>query len=282
MTILSAWMGMPLEPDFVRWGKMEYQYTIQELSFVDEKKYIYGQVYLPDDDRKKYPVVILSHGYGVNHLVLTDFAELLAKAGIAAYVFDFCGGGYGCKSSGTVREMSVLTELADLEFVLQSIYDLEFVDNRHIFLCGESQGGFVSALCAAKRKSQLAAIILLYPAFMIPEIARRQYREDEDIPEKVVRLGMVVGKKYFLDARTINAYRQIIGFDKKVLIFHGDKDDLVPLSYSQRAVKVYPDARLIVMEGAEHGFYGEDVVKAAKDIVAFIYEECGADVAGME
>lgn len=250
--------------------KMEYTYTIQELSFVEGEKYIYGQIYLPDAGRKKYPVVILSHGYGVNHLVLTDFAELLAKAGIAAYVFDYCGGGYGCKSSGTVMDMSVLTELADLELVLQSIYDFEFVDHKHIFLCGESQGGFVSALCASRRKSQLAAVILLYPAFMIPEVARKTYREDADIPEKIVRLGMSIGKKYYIDAKTVDIYKQIANFDKKVLIFHGDKDDLVPLRYSQKAVKVYPDAKLIVVPGAQHGFYGGDVTKVAKDMIAFI------------
>ena len=70
------------------------KYKIQELSLVDGDKYIFGQLYLPDDERKEYPTVILCHGYGVNHMALADFAELLAEAGIAAYTFDFCGGGF--------------------------------------------------------------------------------------------------------------------------------------------------------------------------------------------
>ena len=43
-----------------------------------------------------------------------------------------------------------------------------------------------------------------------------------------------------------------------MLLIHGDADSIVPLSYSERALEVYPSAELKVVEGGGHGFYGED------------------------
>lgn len=43
-------------------------------------------------------------------------------------------------------------------------------------------------------------------------------------------------------------------YEGPVLILHGDKDELVPLYYSQEALKEYKDAELIVLEGQKHGF----------------------------
>lgn len=42
------------------------------------------------------------------------------------------------------------------------------------------------------------------------------------------------------------------------LAAHGDEDDIVPLSYSEKALGVYPSAELKVIHGGGHGFYGED------------------------
>lgn len=58
------------------------------------------------------------------------------------------------------------------------------------------------------------------------------------------------------------------------MLIHGDEDAIVPLSYSQRAVDVYPSARLEVIEGAGHGFYGEDAQLA----IAYITEYCNARI----
>ncbi len=39
-------------------------------------------------------------------------------------------------------EMTVLTEADDLEAVMDTIFDLLFVNNNALYLQGESQGGF--------------------------------------------------------------------------------------------------------------------------------------------
>ena len=66
---------------------------------------IYGKLLLPDAEGP-LPLVILSHGFGGNHTQMSAYAEAFARHGIAAYSFDFVGGGYGIKSDGTMQEMS--------------------------------------------------------------------------------------------------------------------------------------------------------------------------------
>lgn len=46
--------------------------------------------------------------------------------------------------------MSVITETGDLNAVIEQVKNWDWVDKENIFLIGESQGGCVSALVAAK------------------------------------------------------------------------------------------------------------------------------------
>ena len=71
--------------------------------------------------------------------------------------------------------------------------------------------------------------------------------------------GLCADAEYF--AHLLNAH--YIG----IVFQHGDADDIVPLSYSERALEVYPAARLQVLPGAGHGFYGEDA-QVAIDAIA--------------
>ena len=59
--------------------------------------------------------------------------------------------------------MSVLTEKADLEAVLDEVMRWECVNTDSIYLMGNSQGGYVSTLVAAERPDDIRAIILIYP-----------------------------------------------------------------------------------------------------------------------
>ncbi|MBQ2583850.1 MAG: alpha/beta hydrolase, partial [Erysipelotrichaceae bacterium] len=55
-----------------------------------------------------------------------------------------------------------------------------------------------------------------------------------------------------------------------VLLIHGDKDEIAPISYSEKALNYFPKARLVTLKGADHGFHGperEDVVKRVREFV---------------
>ena len=68
-----------------------------------------------------------------------------------------------------------------------------------------------------------------------------------------------------------NDIYDVIGdYDKDVLIVHGEDDPVVPLSYSERAIKTYRSAELKTIPKAEHGFRGADIDTAADYALEFV------------
>lgn len=244
-------------------------FGVHILELNGEDKHIYGQLYLPTEDRESYPLVIISHGIQGSYYDLVDQAGKCVDAGLAAYIFDYCGGSTYSRSSGDISDMSVLTECDDLEFVLNELWQYSFMDRENTYLMGESQGGMVSAVLAAERPQDIAGMVLLYPAFNIPDMAREVYVEGQ-IPEELYAFNVPVGHRYFTDVLYMNAYEAISGYDGNILIIHGSDDQIVPLSYSQTAMDVYTNAELEVIPGAGHGFQGDLRVQTFERAAAFI------------
>ncbi len=67
--------------------------------------------------------------------------------------------------------------------------------------------------------------------------------------------------------------------DPPTLLVHGDQDALVALSHSERIKAAFDEAnvtsKLVVIEGAAHGFRGEDSQRAASALVAWFNEHLG-------
>ena len=152
----------------------------QEMTFIKKNGMkIQGLMYLPEKRGEKLPAVIFSHGFGSNFRELMHHGEGYAKSGICCLFFDFCGGGLQSLSDGVMPEMTLRSECEDLQTVLSCVKELDYVDPERIFLQGESMGGLVSALTAAKYTKDIRALILWYPAFCIPEDARIRLEKGE-------------------------------------------------------------------------------------------------------
>lgn len=241
---------------------LAYEYETKELYAKRDENRIYGVVYVPQDAGEKMPTVIFSHGFGGNYQVGTQYAEALAAKGYVVYCFDFCGGSPGSRSDGSTLEMSIFTEQADLEAVIGMVQELPYVDNDNIFLMGTSMGGAVSAITAAAHEDEIQGAILLYPAFVLVDNANEQFESVEDIPDTYHLMWMTVGHVFAEGLLDYDIYEAISAYKKDVLMIHGDADSIVPLSYSEKAVEAYDSARLEVLPGAGHGFYGSDAEQA--------------------
>ena len=104
---------------------------------------------------------------------------------------------------------------------------------------GESQGGLVTALTAPQVQKDIDGIVLLYPAFNIPQTMRDTYKTRADIPERPVFHGTEAGRIYAEDVYDLDPYAEAAKYEGRVLIYHGDNDGLVDISYSQRAEREY-------------------------------------------
>ena len=239
----------------------------QEITLEGSMGTLYG-VLLNTEEGTPKPLVILAHGFGSSHRGVYDYAEDIAAQGYAAFVFDFCGGGNSSRSAGKTTQMSVLTETADLNAVIDFFSD----DPRFSALClwGESQGGFVAGWAAAGRPHDVDALILFYPAFNIPEIVTAYLPKDTELPESLNVMGTRVGQVYANDALSVDVWAALPAFSSPVLIEHGDRDTLVPITVGEHASQVFPNAVLNVLNGQNHGFSGTGRTQAKADTAAFL------------
>lgn len=262
LMLLPAWMGFAQEET--------RRYSVEELFVTLDGQRIYGLLYLPQEWQEPLPAVIFSHGFGGSHDVGDPYARALAGMGYAVYCFDFRGGSPGSRSDGSVLDMSIMTEVDDLMAVMEAIRSIPYISADEIFLMGTSQGGVVSAITAAHHPQEVRGLILLYPAFVLVDTAQQLYKSVDDIPETSFHLWMTVGRAYFEPLLEYDVYADVAAYTEDVLIFHGDADSIVPFAYSEKAVSVYPSAQLRVIEGAGHGFYGEDETIALHAIAGYL------------
>jgi pimeloyl-ACP methyl ester carboxylesterase len=247
-------------------------YIKKEITCECRGKNIYGIACIPDSTDKDMPAVIFSHGFNSSHKAMLPFAEYLAQRGVVSYCYDFCGGSLTSKSQGKTTEMSIFTEKEDLNAVIDMVASWNCVDKDKLFLFGESQGGMVTAITSIERTDEIKGLMLLFPALCIPEDGIRRFKNISEIPDELDCMGMRLGKTYYENILDYDVYEYIGKFNKDVLIFHGDRDSLVDISYSKRALTVLPTAKLEIFTGEGHGFSEQGNKKVAEMVYQFIQE----------
>ena len=235
-------------------------------------KTLRGLLYKPETHGGRVPLVLCAHELGSNHRRRwPQYGEALAAEGIAVYTFDFAGGGAknrtdgmpGSLSDGETTEMSVMTEVRDLEAVLAEAKPWDFVDTSKIARIGGSQGGAVSVITAARHAYELAGLVLLYPALLIRDDLHKKFSRPEDCPPVYSYNGWIdVSPIYVNDMWDYDIYADMPKYTKPVLLLHGDKDDIVPMEYITKAAETYPDAEFHVIDGGFHIFSGQAFTQA--------------------
>ena len=222
---------------------------------------IRGTEYRPQGE--DLPVAIVCHGFMAFQDTVRQYAIALAELGYAAYCFDFCGGSFmKCQSDGATTDMSVLTEVKDLEAVIAYVQSLPYTGSE-LLLMGCSQGGFVSALTAAKHPEMVSKLVLFYPALCIPDDARAGKMmfakfDPQNVPETINCMRMKLGRCYVTDVIGMDPYAEIKGYPGDILLVHGTKDKIVNLAYAKRANEMYKaegtNIRFEIIEGGGHMF----------------------------
>ncbi|MDE6846275.1 MAG: lysophospholipase [Lachnospiraceae bacterium] len=206
---------------------------------------IRGTEYRPQGEN--LPIAIVSHGFMAFQDTVRHYAKKLAELGYVSYCFDFCG---GCvvkgKSDGKTTEMSVMTEVKDLEAVIDYARNRQYSNPQKIVLMGCSQGGFVSAIAASRLGNQISKLILFYPALCIPDDARAGKMmfakfDPHNLPDIIPCGPMKLGKCYVEDVIHLDPCQEISKFQGDVLIIHGTKDKIVNVEYAKQAYSTYSE-----------------------------------------
>lgn len=230
---------------------------------------IFGIAYIPEGNQK-FPLVIYAHGIGSNHTAGQPYAEAFAQKGYVVYTFDFCGSSARSKSEGNTDDMTIFTEQQDLTAIIGNLKQLPYVDADRTYLLGISLGGLVSSITSASMPEAIRNLALVYPALCAPDDARKLFDADGNRLNPNGR--MMGGENYNKAMLKFDPFEHIGNYQKPVFIVHGTADRLVPIAYSEKAITVFPNARLEKIEGAGHGFRGEPLEKAIQLIGAQLDE----------
>jgi len=251
-------------------------YSTREVWVQNDGSKIYGIAYVPDVN-ERVPLVIFSHELGNDHTSGERYAERLAEAGYAAYVFDFRGGTVGGnRSDGSNREMSVLTEASDLEAVLETSKSWDFVDPDRIVLLGGSMGGLVTTVVGSTHQDEIAGMILMYPALSAKaDSGVENYTTKEEVPEDVSLFGgwIHVGRNFVTDLWDVDFDQLLSSYRGHMLLLHGDKDSTVPISYSEAAREIIPDCEFYVIKDGGHEFFGQPFEDAVSCILPYLEKQ---------
>lgn len=239
---------------------------------------IYGRIFTKDDNfdqSKKYPLLIMSHGYNSQSVDANNrMAQIAMDNGMVVYSYDFCGGGVMSKSEGEITDMSVETEVTDLESVIEEISALPYVDSDKVVLFASSFGGLVSGLTAARHKDEIAALILQAPAFGgVVNKDNSPYSSVDEIPETFQNGELTVGKIFYEDMWDLYPYEEIKAYDKQVLVLYGTEDtDQTPTieAYNERTVPASPSCDFVKLEGVGHNFVTKDYNAAQPAILSYL------------
>lgn len=232
---------------------------------------IRGMQYVPYNfqEREKYPIVIISHGFKGNYMSMADFGKDFAKIGYVAFCFSFCGSrspgeSESDRSDGEPTDMTISSQIQDLTAVKNFAMKQTYADADSLILAGGSQGGFISGLSAAAFGDEVKKLIMIFPALCIPDDARRgrlgggSY-DPKAVPDKIDCKETFIGKAFHEEAVHMDPYLNLSQYKGAVLILHGIEDELVHYSYSVRAQECYGKERchLQLIRDMGHGYQKE-------------------------
>jgi uncharacterized protein len=129
-------------------GKKINPHTRESLSFKSGSHTLEGDLYLPDS-KGKHPIIVFAHGSGASTRGVSFFTTYFLQLGIGVFTFDKQGAG---KSQGD-WETASLEELAnDVAAAINAVKGNPNVNPKKIGILGNSQGGWVGSMAAAKTK----------------------------------------------------------------------------------------------------------------------------------
>ncbi len=210
------------------------------------------------------PPVIISHGFMMTQKSVEDYAAQFSAWGYDTYTFDFVGGAPRNGSSGSMADMSVMTEAEDLRAVMDYVFAESGAEK--VILMGCSQGGLVSALTASESPELVEKLILFYPALCIPDDSRSGkmifFRFDpEKVPDKVKLIGRLqISRKYIEEMQGFDPFESVCGYPGETLLVHGTKDRIVDINYSRCAYVSFcrnsgaENKHFFVIQNGAHGF----------------------------
>lgn len=213
---------------------------------------------------------VLVHGGGVTRDEGGFFTRLalgLADVGVTSLRFDFRAHG---RSEGHQEELTLSGVVNDIRAAVDHLASI--ADIRPVSLIGTSFGGGISAFFASRYPDRLRRLVLLNPLLNYKKrfVDDKPYWADDRISEKAGREllehGFIahspsfkLGRALLNEVFYLRPHEMLKEVVTPTLIVHGTADTFIPVESSREHVReINAEARLIEVEGAQHGFAVHD------------------------
>ena len=128
----------------------------QDVDFQGDGPRLRGWLYTPDTGDGPFPTVVMAHGFSaVKEMYLDRFAEVFARAGLAALVFDHRN--FGASDGEPRQEIDPWAQVRDYRDAITYAHTRPEVDRERIGVWGSSySGGHVLVVAAIDRRVRCA------------------------------------------------------------------------------------------------------------------------------
>ncbi len=215
---------------------------------------ICGILYEPDTESDE--IIIIIHGFSSTKDSGAKYiAEKLAKRKINSIRIDLDDRG---KSEPRFGETTISSYVKTVNSTISYVKRLGYKD---ISLLGTSLGGLI-AMATALKYRDIKKLILRAPVADYYELLLKRF--NKNILTKFKKQGFYYyirpdGEKlrvlynFIEDSKKYSMYKKVKNIKCPVLILHGTKDQIVNYRTSQKLVKGFEDAQLILIKNADHG-----------------------------
>lgn len=216
--------------------------------------------------------VVLIHGISVPSIGYKKIANALAERGFQVLLFDLYGRGYSEAPTGKTSSMLYSNQVAHL---------LQYVRWNEAYIVGFSMGGAIAAgFCATFPHLVKGKVVLISSAGLIefpPDVQGERPRGPVSTFKDPSGLAIDLRR---LQLEALPGFRQVLESDVKdgpirglawafqdmneqtslkILVIHGDEDDVVPFNEALKIRAIIPRAELVTVAGASHYLLFDDV-----------------------
>lgn len=199
----------------------------------------------------------------------SDYAKFLSEHGVTSLRFDYRFHGGKNEGNPKLEHLSLCGIVNDIDAAFISLKKNVDSKTKAFFIVGTSFGGGLSAYWVdSTNKKEIRKVILNAPVISYENdvLERNQLVEDGLLSDKAQKQlknkGFVessdirFGRGLINELKYINGINALQNLRSRVVIFHGDEDDDVPLTSSQKYKS--PDTQLEIIPRVGHGFGVED------------------------
>ena len=219
--------------------------------------------------------IVFLHGFmsdleGAKPKAFFNFAK---KNNLGFLALEYTGHG---KSSGKFTNGNITKWSKDTSILIKKI-----VNKNKIIFVGSSMGSWISLNQFQKFKKQIVGFLGIgsAPEFLENLMWKKFTKKikDELIKKKIYHLNhgdykYPITLQLIKDGRKNRVFNKKIDSKIKVTMVHGQKDEVVPISYSRKILKIFSKAKkkLIIIKNGNHSLSSQKYLRKLKKELKFI------------